>query len=228
MVGKEYLEVLNISNIYFTDLGGISSLLRIVNINNTKATVISGNELPNIGKFIIELKSNTDVNNHIVILVNVIKDFTENNTYTLFYDDPLPPFFELQLNKLNEIVYTSENRKDLRYDVGLKNWQNFGLSKPDVYFMEGNVPVKCIINNASIHGVLLTGSRSHIKIGDKVTFGCTFTDSCLKQSAIVINSDYAASTYFRYSLRFLEPLSLIWCNHILNYGDYLENLLSLD
>ena len=75
---------------------------------------------------------------------------------------------------------------------------------------------------------LETPTSGQIKIGDKVTFGCTFTDSSLKQSAIVINSDYAASTYFRYSLRFLEPLSLIWCNHILNYGDYLENLLSLD
>ena len=32
-------------------------------------------------------------------------------------------------------------------------------------------------------------------------------------------------TYFRYSMRFLEPLSLLWCNHIISYGDYLDNLL---
>lgn len=224
MVGKEFLSVLHIANIYFRDFGGITTIIRLINFSNTKCTVFSGNDLPGVGKLVIEIKENL-TSRTIELFVSPVKDFTENNTFTLFYEDPLPADFEEKVNKLNDILIKSENRKELRYEVGLKNWQNFGLQKPDTYFLDGTIPVKNIISNASIHGVLLTGNRSHVKIGDKVIFECMFKNGMMKQPSIIINADVAAQTYFRYSLRFLEPLSLSWCNHIIEYGDYLDNLL---
>lgn len=222
MVGKEYLGMLNIKNIYFTDSGGLTSLLRIVNIDDTKTTVITDSRLPQNGRLVIDLINDSQ---NFVIFVSVVKDFSENNTFTLFYEDPLPETFSKKINKLNSIIYRCEKRKFLRYEVGLKNWKTFGLVKPEVFFMQGSDRVKCIINNASINGVLLTGLRSHIKIGDKVIFTCSFFDTYLKQPAVIINASCPASSWFRYSLRFLEPLNINWCNHILDYSEYLENLL---
>lgn len=223
MFTREHLRLLDIKNIYFKTFGGITTLIQIVNMNENTTTIITSDEVAEKGILYIELSNESKIE----MFVSSIKDFAEKNTFTLFYEDPLPEEFIFKLQKLNSIIKTSEQRKELRYEIGLDNWKQFGLKKPDIIFTEKNLnQTKCVINNVSIHGVLLTGIRSNINIGDKVFFICDFEEKQIKQLSIVINVAKCGTGYYKYSLRFLEPLSLIWCNHIIDYGDYLENLLS--
>lgn len=229
MVSKEFLERLNIKNIYFRSFGGITTLLCLEAFSTEKATVVCGNELPENGILTIDTEDKTTLHKHrIEIFVSVIKDFSMNNSFTLFYEDPLPQEFGQEVENINSIQKKSENRKEFRYDIGMTGWNTFGLTKPDQLLLFANGSAKCIISNASIHGVMLTGNRAMIKIGDKASLICNFTEETLKLPGIVISADSVSGGYFRYSLRFLEPLSLSWCNHILDYGDYLENLICYD
>ena len=222
MFTREHLRMLDIINIYFKTFGGISSVVRILGMTENTTNVLSGNEIPDKGILVIEFSDETKSE----IFVTVIKDFSETNTYTLFHEDALPIVLQEKIKKLNDILFRSELRKEFRYEIGLKNWQQFGLSKADCSFIDSsNAFIRCIINNASIHGVLITGTLSHVKIGEKVIFTCSFEET-IKLSGIVINASSCGNGFFRYSLRFLEPLSIIWCNHIVEYGDYLENTLS--
>lgn len=226
MVSKEFLERLNINNIYFRSFGGITTILRPENITSEKTTVVCGNELPEKGILTIDTEEkNTLQKRRIEIFVSVIKDFSMNNSFTLFFEDPLPQDFEKELIIINDILKKSDSRREFRYDIGMNNWNTFGLTRPDLNLLFANGNIKCIISNASIHGAMLTGNRSMIKIGDKASLLCDFEEEKLKLPGIVISADSAAGGYFRYSLRFLEPLSLSWCNHIVEYGDYLENQL---
>ncbi len=222
MFSKEHLRALGINNIYFKTFGGLTDVIRIISLNNYTTTVSSGGELAEKGILVIE-----ENDNQIEIFVSVIKNFSEINTFTLFHEDPFPDYFQVKVNNLNNILSSSEKRKEFRYEVGLKNWQKFGLTKPECIFSDGSHITKNIINNASIHGVLLTGTRSHTLIGEKVIFTCAF-EEIIKLQSILINSTSCGNGYFRYSLRFLEPLSLTWCNHVLNYGDLLDNTLDYE
>ena len=226
MVTREFLEQLDIKNIFFRNIGGITNVINIIDFATEKATVSCGNELPQNGILVIDtVNKNTLEKKRIELLVSSIKDFSITNTYTLFYEDPLPFDFQEKIIRLNELLKKSESRKELRYNVGLDNWKQFGLTRPDNILSFTNGNIKCIISNASIHGTLLTGERSHIQIGDKAILSLLFDDGKINLTGIIINAVQAAESYFRYSMRFLEPLSLLWCNHIISYGDYLDNLL---
>lgn len=226
MVTREFLEQLDVKNMFFRSFGGITSVITLIDFSTEKATISCGNELPVNGILVIDtLDKNTLEQKRIELFTSVIKDFSITNTYTLFYEDPLPFLFQEKLNRLNELMKKSESRKEFRYNVGLDNWKQFGLTRPDLLLAFDNGSVKCIITNASIHGTLLTGSRSLVKIGDKAKLGLSFEDGKANLTGIIVSAVPAADSYFRYSMRFLEPLSLLWCNHIINYGDYLENLL---
>lgn len=226
MVSKEFFERLNIKNIYFRSFGGITTILRPENFTTEKTTVVCGNELPDKGILTIDTEDKTSLQkNRIEIFVSVIKDFSMNNSYTLFFEDPLPQNFEKEIKIINDILKKSDSRREFRYDIGMNNWNKFGLTRPDLNLLFANGTIKCIISNASIHGAMLTGNRSMIKIGDKASLLCDFEKEKLKLPGIVISAESAVSGYFRYSIRFLEPLSLSWCNHIVEYGDYLENQL---
>ena len=226
MVSKEFLERLNIQNIYFRTFGGITTILRPENFSTEKITVVCGNELTDNGILIIDTSNKiTMEKRRIEIFVTVVKDFSMNNSFTLFFEDPLPEDFEAELITINNILKKSDSRREFRYNIGIDNWNKFGLTRPDLNLLFANGNVKCIISNASIHGAMLTGNRAMIKIGDKASLICDFEDGKQHLPGIVISADSAAGGYFRYSLRFLEPLSLSWCNHIIEYGDYLENLV---
>lgn len=226
MVGKEFLEQLNISNIFFKTFTGITSILTIVSFTETQLTVYTDNELTDKGKLTIDiLDKKTLKKERIELFVTTIKDYSMNNTFTLFLEDALPEDFTIKLINLNNIFKKSNNRKDIRYNVGLKNWKQFGLLKPDLFFICGTSKVKCIISNASIHGALLTGERSLVQIGNKVDLICYFEEKPIILKAILISAESIKSNFFKYSIRFLEPLSLSWCNHIIEYGESLENMI---
>lgn len=229
MVSKEFLERLNIKNIYFRSFDGITTLLCIETFSAEKTTVVCGSELQEQGILTIDTEDkNTLLKNRIEIFVSVIKDFSMNNSFTLFFEDPLPQKFRQEVENINSIQKKSEKRKEFRYDIGMNGWNTFGLIRPGQLLLFANGSTKCIISNASIHGVMLTGNRTMIKIGDKASLICYFVKETLKLPGIIISADSVSGGYFRYSLRFLEPLSLSWCNHILDYGDYLENLICYD
>ena len=54
-----------------------------------------------------------------------------NNSFTLFFEDPLPQDFEKELITINDILKKSDSRREFRYDIGMNNWNTFGLARPD-------------------------------------------------------------------------------------------------
>ena len=88
MVTREFLEQLDIKNIFFRSIGGITSVITIIDFATEKATVSCGNELPQNGILVIDtVNKNTLEKKRIELLVSSIKDFSITNTYTLFYED---------------------------------------------------------------------------------------------------------------------------------------------
>ncbi len=225
MVSKEFLNKIDVKNIFFRNCGGITSIITLILFDSMKATIFCSSEITENGILIIDRIKENFQKERIEIFVTAIKDYSQNNTWTLFFEDPLPEDFENKVNKLNNLLQKSEKRKEFRYEIGLENWKDFGLSSPAQLLTVDNHSIKCIISNASIHGALLTGERSLIKIGSKANLICHFSDKKVKLNCIVINASIAATNYYRYSIRFLEPLSLSWCNHIIEYGDLRQNPL---
>ena len=213
MLGNDIMKYLEIKNVYFKNFGGITFVIRILEITIDKITIVSSGELPDKGILIIE--SN---NSEYKIFTTVVKDFSMNNSYTLFLEDPLDINMQNKITEIENIKKDTEKRKEDRYDVGLNNWRLFGLKLPETSIIASKEIVKCIISNASFHGVLLVGTRSFIKIGDRIIFQCQFNDIALKQEAIIVNSIPLKQNYFSYSLRFMNP-SLEWCKRILNYSN---------
>lgn len=140
--------------------------------------------------------------------------------------ESLPP--ELQEKILQYVVIRrhSEKRSEERYEVGLSNWKFFGLEKPEqLLYVNQNISVKCILNNVSVHGALVTGQAASVKVGENISkLYCRFICpiNTLSQSAIVVRVEKKTEQLYRYSLQFIDPVALIWQSRLDSYVRYLN------
>lgn len=214
---SDKLQYLQVKNLYFKTAGGITTIINAVDITQTYCEVTTGNNLPESGFLVLQ----TSVFEY-VIKVTINKN--ENGIYRLNYNQELNKVLLTRLIQLDNLKNKTNQRKEERYDVGLNNSDKFGLASPECYLLLQSGKVKCIISNASIHGVLLIGERSFLKIGESVFFFSKFKNNLsVKQSGIVIAAENIKLNYFRYSLNFIEPISVVWQEKIISYSEALLN-----
>lgn len=217
-LSNEVLNYLGIKNTFFSFPGGVTAMIKPMYIEKDSWEVISSSELPLCGTLVIEGKEKEKTN----ILCTVSKSKNENiNSYILKFQDGMDEAFTQKLSKFKNVTKESEGRKEARFNVGLDNWQSFGLLKPEVFLIANKKNYKCVINNVSFHGALLTGETAPISQNEPgINFMCRFDNPkiCVLQNALVVNCQNIHKNYSRYSLQFLDPVSLAWQERLLEYA----------
>lgn len=212
----DVLKFLEIENVFFDFQTGKTAALQIEKIDNKKWIVFSSDLLIPMG--IINIQTNMQEYRLKCFTKPITNDIGE---YEIELYDSLPQTLSLKIEEYNNLVNSSERRKEERYDVGLTKWQEFKLQTPDqrLYYNKTNA-IKCLINNVSVHGCLVTGESSKLKISqDIVKMAIRFNDpgEIILQSAVICRIVQKTPQLFRYSLNFIEPLALSWQKRIEDY-----------
>lgn len=143
--------------------------------------------------------------------------------FLLVFEEPLEESLVRKVFEVARTLRSAGRRTENRYEIGIEGAKRFGLASPVVELSDGMQNAKCIISNASLLGVLLTGDRSHISIGSPVCLKCKFADEkhvvLQKSVAVSIGRASSSSSHFFYSLHFVEPVSFIWQKHIASVSD---------
>lgn len=215
-LSSEVLGYLGINNTYFEIANGITTTVKPLYIERNSWEIISASKLPNTGNLIIEFSNNEKTS----VECSVLENKTEHiNSYTLSFTNKLNSPFLDKLSKVKNINAESEQRREERYLVGLAKWKEFGLSHPETFLVHNSINCKCIINNVSVHGVLLTGETASISKNEVVNFICEFENfKSILQSALIVNCQNLVKNYSRYSLQFLDPISLTWQERLIEYS----------
>lgn len=209
---SEAIKFLEIKNIFFETDGGITTIINPIEFSTSFLLVNSSAKLPPFGKIVV-------VTNTAEYKIDVKAIFDKYNVYKLYLVSSLPEDLSLKIKDLNYISAESEKRKEERYEIGLENWEKFGLLKPECCIQVHGEKIKCVISNASIHGVLLIGSRSFITIGQPVVFTCQFhLLHKISQQAVLVTSENLTKSYFKYALQFIDPVSIYWKKQIITYS----------
>lgn len=216
-LSTEVIKYLGIRNTYFSLSEGITSLIKPLYIAPHKWEVLSASPLPSSGTLNIELDDGK-----FSVLCNVIKLDTNLNSYLLLFKEDLYSGFLEKLSTFNKISFSSDKRREERFNIGLENWKKFGLTKPEIHFVFNTKTYKSIINNVSVHGALLTGETAPLSQNESlINLICSFNDpnQNVFQNALVVNCQNLKNNYSRYSLQFLDPISFVWQKRILDFSE---------
>jgi len=180
-------------------------------------------DLPKEGSIVIQLKDGRESR----INCSVHKDNNSEyyNSYILELTSEVDKEIIKKLEKFKLLSSESEKRAGARFNIGLENWKSFGLNTPEVLLYLNKKSYKCIIENVSCSGVLLTGESSPIQQSDVgISFVCGFKNPRINviQKAMVVRCQMLKKAYAKYSLHFLDPVSLTWLERILKYAEAQE------
>lgn len=213
---NEILNFLEIKNLFLKSFGGITCIVTPDVFSDSFVNIYTSENLKNdLYILMFEFKTGEELE----IVCNVEKNPEKNNYFCLYFDDPLPKSFATKIKELMELDKVSDKRSEERFEIGLEHWKDFGLDKPECGFIYQNNFVKCIASNVSVHGILLIGSRSFIRVGENVQFCCLSKGKQIKQNGIIVSASCLTKSYFKYAMNFIEPISLSWKKLIKNY-DY--------
>ena len=139
-----------------------------------------------------------------------------SNCYMLIFKKNLPDEMCLKLLFLKKTVRNCTRRSEERFEIGTSNFKKFGFSSPVQYFLYNDQKIQCLVNNASVHGAMITSRMSEIKTGERIKLLFSFENPSEKivQFAIVVNRNCISGNYLRLSLCFLEPISFLWQKRI--------------
>lgn len=215
----DVLKFLEITNCYFKYSDSAETIIiKPIIIDVSFWIVMAANNIPQGGKLVIH----TDEIYALDVETEPYMFEDDDTTYVkLCFTQQIPEELQSRITKYTILRQFSEKRKEERYDIGLANWELFGLEKAEQkLFHNKNSSIKCIISNISVHGALVTGKAAYIRIGENVAkLYCTFNNpiDTIMQSALIVRIDKKTSQLYRYSLRFIEPVSLGWQGRFNSY-----------
>jgi hypothetical protein len=132
--------------------------------------------------------------------------------WTVVFRSRLPVSLAQAIARYEKVISADSRRSEERFDVGTAFWQQFGLLRPDQkFFFEGSF-YRFIINNASMHGALITGEKSPCREKDVIQLCFVFKKLTMYiyQQSLIVRRQQMTETLFRYSLSFIEPVSIYW------------------
>lgn len=157
-----------------------------------------------------------------------IKQILHTEDYEHYYEyQLLNSFIPLVQQKLIEkisIDKTLEQRKEQRYEIGIKKSELFLLSKAEQYFYYDNKRYPCVLSNVSYHGSAITSYIiPNIATKKIINLYLTFTTpkETLIQSGLVMRIENKTKDFALYSLQILEP-KVIWKRRLAHYIQKIE------
>ena len=148
-------------------------------------------------------------------------DFSQ--CFLIIFTEKIPDFLVQKILHLKKTQRNCTRRSEERYPIGLKNFGAFGFSSAVQFIKYREQKCQCIVNNVSVHGVMITVSRTCISNGERIQLLFKFSnpEEKLVLPAIIVSSNYVADGYQQFSLRLTEPLSFLWQERILRYSAFL-------
>ncbi len=238
----DVLRFIGIKHCYFLYPDGKTEVVKPLKITETGWTVIAASKQRAADKQRAAVKQRADErvtgeqrlviqtaepDDSLTVPVQVVPCDTDafgNNCLELIFPEPFPEWLERRIAEYRRIILSSEKRSEERYEVGLGGWKGFGLRSAEQRLLAGSKPVKALLNNVSIHGSLITAESAPVKAGETITkLCCVFAgpEEYVFQNAVVVRVERKTERLYRYSLRFVEPIALIWQKRIELYRQYL-------
>jgi hypothetical protein len=225
----DVLSFIGIRNCYFLYPDGKTGIVKPLKITETGWTVIAGESVSGRQRLIIQTEKADNILDVPVLAAPCEKEVLGKNCLEIIFPEPFPEWFEQRIAEYRRIILSSEKRSEQRYDVGLTGWKSFGLRSGEQRLFALNKPVKAFLNNVSIHGSLITAEQvprepALVKAGETMAKLCcifSYPEEYVFQNAVVVRVEQKTPRLYRYSLRFVEPVALIWQKRIELYRQYL-------
>ena len=143
--------------------------------------------------------------------------------FLITFTEWMPDFLVQKILRLKKTQRDCTRRSEERYQIGLKNYEAFGFASAVQFFKFREQKCQCIVNNVSVHGVMITVSRTCISNGERILLLFKFSnpEENLVLPALIVSSNYVADGYQQFSLNLTEPLSFLWQERILRYSAFI-------
>ena len=219
LVSKEVLSSMGIKNIFYEFPGGITCLLRPLYLE--------------VGRWICTASAELSVTGFIAVNETKYAVHSERtagldypNTWIITFEQPVDITLQQKIIEYKKTARKSEKRSEQRYEIGMKNWKEFLLEKPDVTLKTKTQKIRCILNNVSVHGALLTGEAAAVKKYESGIFlCCSFVSPSehIIQEGLCVNTQYLDKGYCRYSIQFISPISFSWQKRVQAFSENAES-----
>lgn len=220
-LSSESLTYLGIDTMYCKNSDGTTVILEPLYIEPRSLSVLAGGTLESARRLCITMKTGDEYT--IKIRAEKMRDELFAGCWNIIFLEILPFVLTDKIIYLNKIDTESGRRSEERYEITTANAKKFGMKNAFCSIAAGIETIRCVLLNASVHGVLLAGERARVAQGSPVTFHCSFLTGYVAQNAAIVTIQNAGMSgdYYSYALHFSEPVSLVWKQKIIMYRDTL-------
>ncbi len=218
LLSQDALDFLDIKECFFITDSFEQIIFRPIYMEIDKWIVISSACLSSFGTArIVFLENQFEVS----CSVEPIKIENFSNCYMLIFKDKLPENILIKLMQVKKTFRSSSRRSEERFEIGIAKYKNFGFSSPVQYFLFNERKVQCFVNNASVHGAMITTENLEVKTGERIKLLFSFENPLEKipQFALVVNRNSFTGGFLRLSLNFIEPISFLWQKRICSFAE---------
>lgn len=220
-LSSESLAYLGIDTMYCKNSDGTTVILEPLYIEPLSLSVLAGGTLENARRLCIIMKTGDEYT--IKIRAEKTRDELFAGCWNIIFLETLPFVLTDKIIYLNKVDTESGRRSEERYEITTANAKKFGMKNAFCSITAGFKTIRCVLLNASVHGVLLAGEHARIAHGSPVTFHCPFLSGYVAQNAAIVTIRNAGMSgdYYSYALHFSEPVSFVWKQKIIGYRDAL-------
>lgn len=145
--------------------------------------------------------------------------------FLIIFTEPLPVELARKIMQMKKTVRSCSRRSEERFDVGIKNYGKFGFASAVQFLKYRERKIKCMVNNVSVHGAMITSGRAGALQGERIQLLFSFEnpDEKIILPALVAGIRHASDEYECLSLSLSEPLSFLWQQRILSYSRLVQN-----
>ena len=229
IIQNDCTKFLELENIFYKFSDGSTSLIRPFQLELDKWLVFAARELileseiEGKGNLVLITKTKEVLSIPVIAYVKYEDDI--GKFWCLSFLQQLPTIIAKKVFDYKKIILSTSKRKENRYDVGISGAKFFKLAQPDCIMLVSNIKVKCIFTYVSIHGALLIGQKAVFKKNDtRITIVADFLvpNEKISQKGVIVNSERMPNELIRYSIKFIEPISILWQKRIRDYSILLE------
>ena len=170
VLSSESLSYLGIDSMFCRNGDGTTVILEPLYIEPQSLSVLAGGTLENARRLCITMKTGNEY--VIKIRAEKIRDELFTECWNIILLEILPFDLTDKIIYLNKIDTESGRRSEERYEITTANAKKFGMKNAFCSVTAGIETIRCVLLNASVHGVLLAGERARIAQGSPVTFHC--------------------------------------------------------
>lgn len=213
---------IGISYCFFTPLHNAgSTMIKPLLFEKEKWLILASSPIESTGT----LTLNTESSSYTYKVTAEEIFFDEDKTgfyYHIFFNEDIEYQLQQKIQEYNNLAQYIEKRKEQRFEVGIAKTALFSLEKErQLLYTDTNEKLRCIINNVSMGGALLTADKANLIAGKnivmlQVRFVHPMQTISLKASIVYVGK--LNDTFYRYSLQFIQPVSLEWQQRVSDYS----------